>query len=994
MHTSSTPGTGAPTPPPLPLVHPAFEMLRQQHIPTLNVVLEEYRHKVTGAQYFHLASDDTENVFLVALRTVPMDSTGVAHILEHTVLCGSERYPVRDPFFMMIRRSLNTFMNAFTSSDWTAYPFASKNRKDFNNLLEVYLDAVFFSRLHELDFAQEGHRLEFAEAGNPDSPLQYKGVVFNEMKGAMSSTNSVLWQTISKYLYPTTTYHYNSGGEPDHIPDLSYADLKEFYTSHYHPSNAVFMTYGDIPAYEHQQRFHDLALARFERLDSHIHVRDEKRYFAPVRVEESYPLREEEEEDGSQNKTHVVLAWLLGKSIDLDDMFQAQLLSSVLLDNSASPLMQVLETCGLGTAPSPMCGLEDSNREMGFMCGLEGCARDAAPEVEALIRSTLEKVAEDGVPEEQVHAALHQLELHQREITGDSHPYGLQLIMAGLSSAVHGGDPLQVLDIDPALARLRQQIEDPAFIGKLIHRLLLDNPHQVVLTLQPDTHLAARQVEAEMQRLQRIKALLSPEETQHILAQTTRLAERQEAQDDPSLLPKVGLEDVPAELSDVKRVTTRLQHANTPVSFYPQGTNGLCYEQIVIDLPALDDELLAVLPYYTACLPEFGVGKRSYAEVQTWQSGISGGVNCYANVRSLMEDEQQNRAIMVLSSKALVANHQGLDELLQQTFTQVRFDEIQRLREIMDQISARRESSITGQGHVLAMALASSGMSPTAKLSHRFTGLQGITTLRALSKQLKKDENARALLDKFKALHERIQAAPRQFLLVGEDASQDSLIHSLDQHWQQAHTADAANALNLAPCREQVRQIWATNTQVNFCAKAYPTVAGAHPDHATLSVLARFLSNGFLHRVIREQGGAYGGGADQDANSAAFRFYSYRDPRLAETLQDYDRAIEWVLGADHEERLVEEAILGVISSMDKSSSPAGEAKQAFYNDLFGRTLERRQRYREQVLATTLQGLQRVAERYLVDPSAASVGIISYSGQMAQAEALGLEAHRI
>lgn len=994
MHTSRTQGSGATATPSLPLVHPAFELLRQQHIPTLNVVLEEYRHKVTGAQYFHLASEDVENVFLVALRTVPMDSTGVAHILEHTVLCGSERYPVRDPFFMMIRRSLNTFMNAFTSSDWTAYPFASKNRKDFNNLLQVYLDAVFFSRLHELDFAQEGHRLEFAEANNSDSELQYKGVVFNEMKGAMSSTNALLWQTVSKYLYPTTTYHYNSGGEPDHIPDLSYAELKEFYASHYHPSNAVFMTYGDIPAYEHQQNFHELALARFEQLDSHIHVRDEKRYFAPLRVEESYPLREEEEQDGSQNKTHVVLAWLLGKSTDLDDMFQAQLLSSVLLDNSASPLMQVLETCGLGSAPSPMCGLEDSNREMGFMCGLEGCARDAAPQVEALIRSTLEQLANEGVPEEQVHAALHQLELHQREITGDSHPYGLQLILAGLSTAVHGGDPLQVLDIDPALARLREQTQDPAFIGQLIHKLLLDNPHQVVLTLQPDTHLAGRQVEAEMQRLQRIKAALSPEETAHILAQAARLAERQEAQDDPSILPKVGLDDVPAQLPSVTRIDQRLKTAATPVSFYPQGTNGICYEQLVIELPSLDDELLAVLPYYTACLPELGVGKRSYGEVQTWQSSISGGVSCYANIRSQMEDEQQNKAIMVLSSKALVSNHLALDELLYETFSNVRFDEVQRLREIMDQIVARRESSITGQGHVLAMALACSGMSPTSHLSHRFTGLAGITALRGLSKKIKQDQEARAVLDKFKALHEHIQAAPRQILLVGEDAIQDSLIANLEQHWQHNPQPSASSPLSLPACRETVRQIWATNTQVNFCAKAFPTVPGAHADHAPLSVLAGFLRNGFLHRAIREQGGAYGGGADQDANSAAFRFFSYRDPRLAETLQDYDRAIEWVLGSDHEDRLVEEAILGVISSMDKSTSPAGEAKQAFYNELFGRTRERRQRYREQVLNTGLRDLQRVAERYLANPADASIGIISHAGQMSQAESLGLDAHRI
>ena len=206
----------------LPAAHPAFVPIRQATIESLNITVQQYEHRATGASHYHIAADNTENVFLVALRTVPEDSTGVAHILEHTALCGSEHFPVRDPFFMMLRRSLNTFMNAFTSSDWTAYPFASQNRKDFNNLLDVYLDAVFFARLDPLDFAQEGHRVEFSEPQNADSDLVFKGVVFNEMKGAMSSVSSTLWAALSKNLFPTTTYHYNSGGDPENIPDLSY----------------------------------------------------------------------------------------------------------------------------------------------------------------------------------------------------------------------------------------------------------------------------------------------------------------------------------------------------------------------------------------------------------------------------------------------------------------------------------------------------------------------------------------------------------------------------------------------------------------------------------------------------------------------------------------------------------------------------------------------------------------------------------------------------
>ncbi len=426
-------------------VHPAFQWKRSERIDSLNITIEEYEHIKTGAVHYHLAAENNENVFLVALRTIPTDSTGVAHMLEHTALCGSERFPVRDPFFMMIRRSLNTFMNAFTSSDWTAYPFASQNRKDFDNLMDVYLDAVFFSRLHELDFAQEGHRFEFETADDPSTPLVYKGVVFNEMKGAMSSPVSTLWQTVTEHLFPTTTYHYNSGGEPENIPDLSYQQLKDFYKVHYHPSNSVFMTFGDIPAFEHHQVFETKALSRFEKLGVEIKVDDEKRYSEPKNFESRYAFDEED----TKAKTHVVISWLLGRSTSLEDMLQAHLMSSVLLDNSASPLLQALETTDLGASPSPLCGLEDSNREMSFMCGLEATEAEHADAIEKLILDILENVAENGVDQSQVEAVLHQLELGQREIGGDGYPYGMQLILGGLSAAIHRGDPMAIMNIEP-----------------------------------------------------------------------------------------------------------------------------------------------------------------------------------------------------------------------------------------------------------------------------------------------------------------------------------------------------------------------------------------------------------------------------------------------------------------------------------------------------------------------------------------------------------------
>jgi len=950
-------------------VHPAFDWIRSQVIDSLNVTIEEYRHRKTGAVHYHMAADNDENVFLVALRTVPMDSTGVAHILEHTALCGSERYPVRDPFFMMIRRSLNTFMNAFTSSDWTAYPFASQNRKDFNNLLDVYLDAVFFSRLDELDFCQEGHRLEFSESDNPDSDLVFKGVVFNEMKGAMSSVTSTLWQTLCKYLYPTTTYHYNSGGEPENIPDLSYQQLKNFYRSHYHPSNAIFMTYGDISAEQHQSSFEALALSKFERLDINIQVPEEKRYLAPISAQENYAYNEEGSKD---EKSHVVMGWLWGQSTNLQDMLQGQLLSSVLLDNSNSPLQRALETTDLANSPSPLCGLEDSMRELTFVCGVEGAKAEDTANIEKMILDTLQNVADNGVPQQQVESVLHQLELHQREVGGDGFPFGLQLILAAMGSATHRGDPIAVLNLDPVLEKLHQDIKDPNFIKNLARKLLIENPHRVTLTLAPDAELAERRDAAEAAKLAAIKAGLSEQQKQNIINQTNALNKRQLQKDDESILPKVGLEDVPADIRVIDGSSSQL--GSMPCHSYAQGTNGLVYQQIFIELPPLSAELLAMLPYYCNSLTELGVGDKDYLQTQAWQAEVCGGINAFTTMRADIDNEQSIKSYLVISSKALVRNQQQQAELMQQTLQAVRFDERPRLHELLNQQRASREQSVTNSGHMLAMSAASSGMSPAAALDHQLNGLAGIQFVKTLDNSLSNNDNLIHYASKLSELHQLILAAPKQLLLIAEAHKLADCQQSITQLWSgQNHT----NTQRFQPesVRHQTQQLWVANTQVNFCAKAYPTVPVSHVDAAPLTVLGGFLRNGFLHRVIREQGGAYGGGASQDSAIAAFRFYSYRDPRLEETLDDFDQSIQWLLETDHEAEQLEQAILGVISGLDKPGSPAGEAKQAFHNSLFGRSPQQRRDFRQRILQVSLDDLKRVTSQYL-KPEMSSVAVIT------------------
>ncbi|MDG1293389.1 MAG: insulinase family protein [Pseudomonadales bacterium] len=953
----------------------AFNLVKTTTIESLNIQYEEYEHLTTGARHIHLASDNNENVFMVALRTVPTDSTGVAHILEHTSLCGSKRFPVRDPFFMMIRRSLNTFMNAFTSSDWTAYPFASQNKKDFNNLLEVYLDAVFFARLDPLDFSQEGHRLEFEEPNNPDSDLVFKGVVFNEMKGAMSSISSQLWQAVGESLFPDTTYGVNSGGEPENITDLSYEQLQDFYKTHYHPDNATFVTFGDISAKEHQFKIQEFALRHFAPLNKRIEVPLQDKFDNAIRVTKQFPISEEE---AKGDKTHLVMAWVLGSIRDPLELMSTHLLSAVLFENSASPLQLALETTDLGTAPSPLCGMDDSGLEMVFVCGVEGSSEDKLEQLEALVLNALQGVADNGVDTERMTALLDQLELQQREVGGGGYPYGLQIMLSCLPTAIHRGDAAAALNIDPILTQLRESIQDQNFIKSLVKRLLIDNQHRVSLVMTPDTKLSQQRIEQEQKKLAAIKATLTDEEKQNIITTAAALKERQTVDDDPEILPKVDLTDIPP-VTDIPTFSEQ-KIANRTATFYPQGTNGLSYQQVITQLPTLNEQQSALLGIHNRVLTDLGVGSKDYLATQNWQTQVCGGINAQSSIRSNLDNEQDVSGYFTLSAKGLNIHNDAISDLLYQTYHHARFDEPQRIRELIAQSRARAEQSVTGNGHSLAMSLASQGFSPTAKLSHASSGILGIQKLKALDDSLENSASLNALTESLSDIHQTIISNPQQFLIIGEEHASAGILSQVGDLWKDS--AAATNSLfSLPPTRENTRELWLCNTQVNFCAKAYQTVNGGHEDAPALTVLGGVLRNGFLHTTIREQGGAYGGGASQDSSIAAFRFYSYRDPRLGETLDDFDKSIVWLLEKDHEWRAVEEAILGVISSLDKPSSPAGTAKLHFHNNLFGRTPEYHSAFRDAVLSVTQADLKRVAEKYL-RPEQASIGVISHKGEEA------------
>lgn len=994
-------------------LHPEFRLIEHRHIEALSLDVLISQHAKTGAMHYHLAHPSDENAFLVGFRTQPMDSKGEAHILEHVALCGSAKYPVRDPFFSMIKRSLNTFMNAMTAADWTAYPFATQNKNDYFNLLSVYLDAAFFPNLHPLDFAQEGIRIELDDQDQP----KFKGIVFNEMKGAMSGEVDQLYHTVAHHLFPSTTYHYNSGGDPADIPDLTHQELVAFHQSHYHPSNSVIMSFGNIPVAQTQAKLHEDALVQFDTGKKHV-SRPEQRLTAPIQVVETYTA-----EEAGANKTHHVIAWLLPTITDPKQRLALRLLEGVLIEHAGSPLRAYLDSHELGTAPSPLLGLDDSHYEMVFYTGLRGSEAEHAEAVEQGILNLLEKVASEEISAETIETILHQIEIDQRHIGGDSLPYGLNLMMEGFSTAIHDGNPIDIWEVDEHLHWLREQVRDPQWLPSLIRTHLLDNPHRVRVTLVPDAEKSAKLAAAERTRLETIAASMTEDDKTILRQQALDLAARQSAPDDLSLLPKVGLEDVPESVTFIQgqQRQVSLEGREATLFQYEAGTNGLYYYQVIVPLASdklgsgteADDVIEhPLLPLYLGLLSELGTDSISAREMQALQAAHSSGVTARVSQRTSIDDKDTVASYFVMATRALTRKPEAID-LVKEVMTHSVFREHERMKELLQQKQAGWQSRLANAGHAYAMQTASRNMSRQAHLEYVRSGLPALNALTDFLAHAKTDDSqwdslARGLM----TLHQRIISLPKHALIICEAEQTERLSDLIVQSWQTSTQTvavtpevDVAATVPVEFANLQLAMsttdsaydnddiAWLVATNVYHNAAVYAAPPADHADIAPLMVLAPYLRNGYLHSAIREKGGAYGGGAGYDANACAFKFFSYRDPHCAETFAHFQQSVEWLLTAPQTEDKLEEAILGIVSAMDKPGSPAGEAVKSCFTELHGRGEAWQQKMRGNILAVSIADLQRVARQYLLDkPYVRSV--LAPFDKQTEVEALGFTVMRV
>ncbi len=939
-----------------------FVVTKVKPIEELKCVLYELSHLPSGAIVMHIACDDPENLFSIAFKTLPTSSNGVAHILEHAVLCGSRRFPVKDPFFSMQKRSLNTFMNALTGSDFTCYPAASQVEKDFYNLLDVYCDAVFHPLLRKSSFLQEGHRLEFSQPNDPKSPLKIKGIVFNEMKGAMASPDARLWHAMLAMLVPDLPYAFNSGGDPKEIPNLTYAELVAFHETYYHPSHTLFFFYGNFSLKKHLDFISEKVLKHVSKLPPLPSIQRQKRRKTTLRKEISYSASE-----GEEGITTVALGWLTFPLVDQEDVLALQLLDIILMETDASPLKHRLQSSGLCVQADAHSDVEMS--EIPYFIACKGCKPQNADLIEKLILDSLKDIAAMNIPLSTIEAAMQQMELSRLEITGNNSPFGLTLFLRAALSKFHGCEPEFFLVIHSLFERLRQRVQDPQFLPSFIHKTLIDNMHRARVVVRPDSMLASKEAQEEKAYIGAIQKKLTQANVQEILTQTQEVKDYQRSSKEQSLdcLPTINLSDIPHASRDFPLK----HHEVPPLHIYHHScfTNHLLYADLVFDVPEVAEKDLPYLHLFASILTEVGAGPRTYLENLEYMQAHTGGVSASFSSHFQVHHPDHAKPAFVLSGKALDRKMDKLFLLMRDMLLHPRFDEKERITSLVQQTRVRLKQRLVHNALRYAIHLALSGINQAGHIAERWQGLSYLAHIERLAQ-----ENGNALVKKLIAIKQQLFSFQNTHLIL---SAEKDLLPVLDAHkYYELPTLPSKThplwhpRYALTPVVSQGRII---PSPVAFTVQAFPTRTYLHPHAPALTVLALLLDNLELHTKIREEGGAYGCGATY-FSSGSFYFYSYRDPVIASTLSTFRNSVEKVVSNKFTQGDLDAAKLGVIQHMDTPIAPSKRAQLAYSWMRDGKTLELRQRFREQILGLTTQAVRKVAEEELLAQLSKSVTV--------------------
>ncbi|HTN64410.1 MAG TPA: insulinase family protein [Devosia sp.] len=948
--------------------HDAFELVRDEHIAEVNSQAKLYRHKKTGAEVLSLINDDENKVFGITFKTPPTDSTGIAHILEHSVLCGSRKYPVKKPFVELIKGSLNTFLNAMTFPDKTAYPVASQNLQDFYNLVDVYLDAVFFPLISEDTFHQEGWHYELEDAS---APLVYKGVVFNEMKGVFSSPDAVMRDISQRSLYPDITYGKSSGGDPKAIPDLSYQQFKRFHEKFYHPSNARAFFSGDDNADE-RLKILDAYFSEFDRAPVDAEVQLQPRFNEPREIVATYAGTKDA---GKARDGMVSVNWMIDPSADRTEALSHGLLSYMLAGNAAAPLRKALTDSGLGEGMTGG-GIGSGLRQPMASFGMKGIDAADAGKVEALILSSLGEIADKGIDKQTVEAALNTFEFSLRENNTGSFPRGISMMFSALGTWLHGGDPLEPLAFEGALATLKEKAANGHFESE-IRRLFLDNMHRTTVTLSADDKQGARDVAAEAARLAKVRERFDETAIVATIAETEKLKALQEAVDDPAQLAKIPTltpADLDRQIRTVPIETGTL--AQTRLFYHDLPTLGILYLDLGFDLHVLDKSLLPYLPLFGRALLQTGTSKQDFVALTQRIGRSTGGIAQHRGI-SARQDDNGSAAWFFLSGKAVPDKVEEMLAIMGDVLLDARLDNRERFKQMALEEKAGFEARLVPAGNSIVDTRLKSGLTEASWIAEQMGGVSYLNFVRELVGRIETDwPSVQAALE---TIRDTLFNRGRAVVNATADAS----------IWSRAQ-GEVAAFLDRFPSETKALADWSMvlqprsegliiPAQVNYVGKGANLKALGFELTAASSVALKFLNTTYLWDRVRVQGGAYGGSSRFDLTSGNFSFLSYRDPNLLKTLDAYDgaaKALNAGIGANDLTR----SIIGVIGDMDGYQFPDAKGYSSMWRALTGTTDALRQQRRDEVLGTSEADFKALAAA--VDAVAAKGHVVVLGGEAA------------
>lgn len=911
-----------------------------------------FEHQKSGARLLVLLNEDDNKVFSITFRTPPHSSNGLPHILEHSVLNGSRKYPSKEPFVELAKGSLNTFLNAMTFSDKTMYPVASMNDKDFRNLMDVYLDAVFYPNLQKNDqiLKQEGWHYELH---SPDEELTYRGVVYNEMKGAFSSPESVLFRKIQESLFPDTPYHYESGGDPEVIPTLTQAEFTAFHQTYYHPSNSYLFLYGKLNLEEQLQYLDREYLSHFDRKAVQSEIPLQKPFAAQKEMKVEYSISPSEKEE---DKAYLSLNFAVGTSEDEEKMLALDILEYMLLETPAAPLKRALVDAGLGK--DVFGAFDNSIRQPVFSVVVKNTNPGEKERFQQVVWDTLTKLAHEGIDPKLITSAINRKEFSLREADYRSYPKGLVYNIEVFNAWLYGGNPISPLQYEEELKKIKEGAGRHYF-EKLIEEALLRNNHRTLLLLTPKKGLEEAQAKETREKLRAYKASLSEEEIGRLVEETQELMKRQTTPDDPEDLAKIPV----LSLKDVKKEaeippTEKREENGVPILYHALPTNKITYLSLYFDLSHVEPSLLPYASLLTHILSKVSTKEHSYEDLSNEINLSTGGFQFATGVFYDYREEERFQAKFVVRGKALTAQVPTMMNLMEEILFTTRFDEDRRLKELLDETKSRTEMALYDRGHVIAATRLLSYFSPGAKISEETGGISFYHFVSGLANGYdNKKEEIKANLRK---VAEELLAKGNLILsITGEEEEYRAVAQGIPALLKELK----AGKREAAPYRfapDEGNEGLMTPAKVQYVAKGYNFKKLGFSYSGSMQVLRTILNLDYLWNKVRVQGGAYGNLVGIDRNGNIY-FASYRDPNLTETIKAYDDMADYLRHFEADEREMTKYILGTISRLDTPLSPSmkGEKGDALY--LSGLTKEELQKERDEILSTDVGKIRSFAE---------------------------------